>query len=60
MYETTRDPPIKDIIFDFPRNDRWQFMLNSNDNKSLWKAVDGNGGINQKTFQCPGDNDKET
>ena len=57
MYETARDSPINDVISEGPRNDRWHYILNSNDDKLLWKAVDWNGGINQKTLQCPSDND---
>ena len=57
LYETVRDSPINSTISEGPRNDRWQYILNSNDDKLLWKAVDWNGGINQKTLQCPSDND---
>ena len=57
MYDTARDSPINDIISEVPRDNRWQYILNSNDDKLLWKAVDWNGGINQKTLQCPNDND---
>ena len=52
-----RQSMILFLISDCPRKDRWQYILNSNTDKLLWKAVDWNGGINQKTLQCTNDND---